>query len=213
MRFSGVVPYAYDDAGVLRVLIGREAYGPEKGHWSCFAGGVERKGGSRETALQTACRECFEETMGLLGTPDTLLGMLSAARQVDVSRGTHYLLHIHFNGFLPHAFAGVRAMYAATCRDPRAYTPYREKDALMWICLPSAGLDCSRPDASTLSSLPLPSPSPLFRRGFLEDLPALRDAIAAATGPATQHRNAGSPAPASLAPASPAPASPIMTVV
>jgi 8-oxo-dGTP pyrophosphatase MutT (NUDIX family) len=184
MLFSGVVPYAFDETGTCYILVAREAYGAEKGLWSCFAGGMETKtsgtgrdgragqagrlqrrdgdvGRSRdsdahdavETQLETACRECFEEAMGLLGTPETLRTMLQTAPAVVVDGGVHYLLHVQYNGFMPHAFAGVRAVYEATVRDAWQYSPYREKDAVHWLAL----------------TLPA-SPAIQFRRGFLRDL-------------------------------------------
>ena len=190
MLFSGVVPYSFDEKGTCYILVAREAYGSEKGLWSCFAGGLETKtsgaahayrsrgrGGRRvsgvhtdyhasgsddsvETQLETACRECFEEAMGLLGTPDTLRTMLHTAPIVVVEGGVHYLLHVQYNGFMPHAFAGVRAVYEATVRDAWQYSPYREKDAVYWLAL----------DA--------PSPPVLrFRHGFLRDLQTIRAAL------------------------------------
>jgi hypothetical protein len=167
MKFSGVLPFAYDDANCLHILVAREAFGHDQGLWSGFAGGLAS---AHESKLTAACRECFEESMGLLGTVDTLTEMLSHAPCVAVPDGVHYLLHIRYNDFLPHAFAGVRAMYARTARTPLpSYAPYVEKDAVLWLPLTR----CS--DAGVVTSST--GLEIRFRRGFAADLTLIHEAF------------------------------------
>lgn len=170
MKFSGVLPFAYDDANCLHILVAREAFGHDQGLWSGFAGGLAS---SRESTLTAACRECFEESMGLLGTVDTLAEMLSHAPCVAVPDGVHYLLHLRYNDFLPHAFAGVRAMYDRIARTPLpSYAPYVEKDAVLWLPL----LHCSNADVVTSTT----GREIRFRRGFAADLKTIHEAFQAA---------------------------------
>lgn len=130
-KFAGVIPYAFDRLGNVMVLLSREAFGGEAGRWSGFAGRYDRE---NETTLDLATRECFEESMGLFGSPGYIKDMLQTrGRRVEVTFGTHYLLPVPYNPELPEMFQGVRQMYADVVRNPRAYTPFIEKDALLWV--------------------------------------------------------------------------------
>lgn len=64
---AGVLPYCIHKKEVF-FLISKEAYGPEQGTW-CDFGGARDLG---ETALQTAVRECWEESRGILGDQNTI---------------------------------------------------------------------------------------------------------------------------------------------
>lgn len=157
-RFSGVVPYAFDPAGKIHMLVAREGLGRDKGKWSGFAGGYE----SGENPLDAAVREFFEESMGLFGPPKTLRALLTrTAIKLDVQNGTHFLLPVQYQPYLPHMFEGIRAMYASV-RDPDEYTPFVEKDAIMWI-----PLDSSSPEVRRMP----------FRGGFFHDIPLFERAI------------------------------------
>lgn len=171
--FAGVVPYALRPAdGRVVLLLSREAMGKCRGSWAGFAGGVDLVADSNDP-LSTAAREGFEESAGLLGKPDVLRDVLRKhARRVDTAAGTHFLLPMQYNAYLPAMFDGVRAallsVAAAACPDTgvTAYSPCLEKDALCWE--PLDGLQHTRLR---------------LRYGFFRDVPLLQAALAdAATG-------------------------------
>jgi len=65
-KYIGFLPYSYDNDGKLLVLLGKQAIisdWSESGKLSDF-GGTPNKD---ESILYSAVRECFEETMGILG--------------------------------------------------------------------------------------------------------------------------------------------------
>jgi len=67
---AGVLPYANNDEDIY-FLISRESVKikfRDSGYWSDFGGGKEKN----ETKLDTAVRECYEETSGFLGTIDQI---------------------------------------------------------------------------------------------------------------------------------------------
>jgi len=83
------------------------------------------------------------------------------------------LLHLRYNDFLPHAFAGVRAMYDRIARTPLpSYAPYVEKDAVLWLPLSH----CSNADVVTSAT----GLEIRFRRGFAADLKTIHEAFLAA---------------------------------
>ena len=124
--FSGVLPYAIDN-GIPYLLLGRESRGSDKGKWSGFAGRYDRIG---ESAIQLACREAFEESLGVLGTPDSICAaLLRTGTRIEVSRGTHFLMPIAFDVSLPSVFQRLRARASSP-------SPSTEKDMLAWVPLP-----------------------------------------------------------------------------
>lgn len=62
-RAAYVLPLAKDAKGKSWVLLGKEGY---DGLWSGFGGGLENE----ETFVQGAARECWEESLGLLGSAE-----------------------------------------------------------------------------------------------------------------------------------------------
>lgn len=161
MPFAGVLPYAYDREGRIHLLIAREAFGRDKGKWSSFAGGIDAK--DRSMPIQTAAREAYEESMGLLGPRETLVEALErSAIKIQVENGVQYLLQIQLMPLLSESFQGVRAMFRAvngtTTTD--GYSPFLEKDEIAWIAL----------DRIRRSGL-------RFRYGFWRDIDRIQDAL------------------------------------
>ena len=158
-RFAGILPFGYDTAGQVHVLLAREAFGRDAGLWSGFAGKPEAKDGG--DPLATASREGFEESCGLLGTQSDLMVTIlpKHASPVALSSGQHYLLPLQFNSYLPFMFKGVQSALVAS-RTGTDYSPFLEKTAIRWF---------SVQELSTRSEV--------LRPGFREDIPALLGAM------------------------------------
>ena len=136
-RFGGVLPYAYDAAGAVHFLLGREHWGREAGAWSGFAGKCEACDAG--DPVRTAAREAFEECCGLLGSAEDLAALLPArATLFAAPNGTHYLLPFQLNGFIPVMFAGAQAAVSAAAAGAATARRFMEKDAVAWF--PLAGL-------------------------------------------------------------------------
>ena len=132
MKFAGILPFARDAEGSLFVLLGREAFGADKGLWSGFAG---RYDSPDESPLDVASREGFEESMGLLGTPAYLKRQLKrrSTTPVPVHLGMHYLLPIAFDAALPFRYDGIRGMYKNVGVNFKSYSKNIEKDRVRWM--------------------------------------------------------------------------------
>lgn len=76
-NYTGILPYAKDkNTNRIYFLLGREAIVPgwsESGKFSDF-GGIPH---DKEEAKASAIRECFEETMGILGCEKALLNQIN----------------------------------------------------------------------------------------------------------------------------------------
>ncbi len=71
---AGVIPYCIKD-GHTYFLLSKEGYYVDKNTWCDFGGSKDRG----ETAVQTAARECWEESRGILGEKSELEGKISHA--------------------------------------------------------------------------------------------------------------------------------------
>lgn len=148
--YAGVIPFAKRlEDGAVVVLLGREAFGKDRGTWSGFGGGAEQ--GEHGQPHDTAAREAFEESMGLLGTRLSIwrqLGELAPSHVVSKEfdmRGSrrrasthHFLLNIPYWEDFPRAFAGTRdaMMLHKGFRGstvPRDSGHCLEKDAVAWF--------------------------------------------------------------------------------
>ena len=159
-HFAGVLPYAYDAGGDVHLLLGREHWGREAGAWSGFAGKCEACDDG--DALRTAAREAFEESCGMLGSPEDLCSILATRAGVfRAAAGTHYLLPFQLNAYLPIMFKGVQAAVKAAAGT--AANRFLEKDAVAWY---------------SLSALRSGECGILLRGGFRADLEDLAGAIA-----------------------------------
>ena len=71
---AGILPYTiHPVTGEAIFLVGKLTY--DGGSWSDF-GGLKSRHIFRESPAQTAARECYEETMGVIGSSDHLLTSL-----------------------------------------------------------------------------------------------------------------------------------------
>ena len=130
MKFAGILPYAKDARGRLHVLLGREAFGYDKGRWSGFAGRYDRL---EESPVDVAAREGFEESMGLLGTSRYLKQQLQrVGTAVPVPNGVHFLLPVAYDPELPALFESVRTSMTRQGVDVTQYAVRFEKDRLHW---------------------------------------------------------------------------------
>lgn len=161
-RFAGVLPYGYNQAGCLFLLLAKEKFGRDAGLWSGFAGRPEEFDGG--DALMTAAREGFEESCGLLGTKDDLATTIlpKYAHVVKVPTGQHYLLPMQHSTYLPYMFKGAQAaLTAARNLPPETYSAFLEKTAIRWF-----------------SEQELKDAPGCLRPGFQEDLPVFMNFIA-----------------------------------
>lgn len=168
LKFCGVVPYALaPDTGRVLVLLGRERFGGDRGRWSAFGGGVDVKRGEGADTAAIAARECFEETMGILGDLDMLRAALGnpGVYRLEVPAGVHYLLPCAYMPDLPQAFLDLRERTREALRDRHAYHPSLEKDMVAWVPLEAI---TDRKD-----------PTYHFRFSFSLDAGAIAGAIAA----------------------------------
>jgi hypothetical protein len=85
---AGVLPISVVD-GQLKILVGRESKGnlPKSGKWDGFGGGREDQD---KSPLDNAIREMDEETMGCLGNPKIIKGLLSDTH-LYVEKGSYYM--------------------------------------------------------------------------------------------------------------------------
>lgn len=117
---AGVLPYAVDDDGKVRFLLGRERFCMSwKG--SCRWSGFEGSRHEEETLLQTAVREFDEESMGVVMSPAELTErirkgdyhsriVLRILSDKDVQRyHATYLVRVAWRPDLPRDFQRLRA--------------------------------------------------------------------------------------------------------
>ncbi len=78
---AGVLPYHIDNKGEAWVLISQENAGRDKGTW-CDFGGKRDKG---ETTVQTAARECWEESHGILGSQANIKNQISKINPIGLN--------------------------------------------------------------------------------------------------------------------------------
>jgi len=104
-KYVGVLPYARNNStNTIYFLLGKEAIvdgWSESGKWSDFGG----KPDDNDTdSLESASRECFEETMGILGCHSTLKNLLMEKSQTIYIKNNNamiYLLEINYDENLP----------------------------------------------------------------------------------------------------------------
>ena len=81
----GLLPYSYHDGKLVFLLAknNEEKHWASSGFWTDFGGGPE----NNETPAQTAAREGFEESMGILGSYDEILADISTSKTYDFAGG------------------------------------------------------------------------------------------------------------------------------
>lgn len=83
---GGVLPYCIDQ-GHVYFLLSKEGYGPAKNTW-CDFGGAKDPG---ETTKETAIRECWEESRGILGDKKTIEDKISPSTSIGKKYGMYFL--------------------------------------------------------------------------------------------------------------------------
>lgn len=135
---AGILPMAQDARGEWRFLLGREA---ADGLWAPF-GGLRERG---ESLLQTALREGYEETMGLLGSREELARLprlvvpFAAGRLAGpaAAQTMTVLLLVPWSEQLPLYFERFYRYAAAAqaARRPHGRDGFWEKDQVRWFSL------------------------------------------------------------------------------
>ena len=140
MSYVGVIPYAYYN-NELFFLLGKEHQEDgwkDAGKWAHFGGGSEE---SDRTMRDGAARECYEESMGFLGS---LVEIKSKLGQEIRSPGRFtYLMRIEFDQNLPKTYYNVY-QYFSRCTRPHPEKPgynylpscpngYFEKTEIDWF--------------------------------------------------------------------------------
>jgi len=124
MKYAGIQPYAYYQ-GDLYLLLGQEQ---DSQLWSNFAGGIEDEDQFLE---DTAIREGYEETMGMLGTPEDLAILVASSLQITFSDGVIYAFEIPFNLSIIYYFqlCYQYVKTAGVCNQDGFF----EKQAMRWV--------------------------------------------------------------------------------
>ena len=110
-KFAGVLPYSFRNDGKLVIVLGRERRVPgwsDSHRWSDFAG--RREPG--ENPVRTAARECYEESMGFLGTEDDISRRLTYDLCITITKnhrliGYIFLMEIDYQENLPSQYGWV----------------------------------------------------------------------------------------------------------
>ena len=103
----------------------------DPGKWSDFGGGKEKK----ETPLETAIREGFEESEGFLGDKDEIKKLIEneSTKKIQTSNYTSYIIYIPYDKELPKKFRSnflnIKKNYPEKINKNGRY----EKDMLKWI--------------------------------------------------------------------------------
>lgn len=127
---AGVQPYAIDQNGDVWLLLGLEPSG-----WCSFVGGRDEG----ETVIETACREAWEESAGVLGTPDHIKSLIlddpdkyinSPTDTGGMRRTITFFIRIPYSDDVIHIFDGVSHVLADVVSDDSVY---REKSELRWF--------------------------------------------------------------------------------
>jgi len=144
--YAGILPWARSGDGSIVFLLGQERHEDgwdESSLWSDFGGGVERD--QDANAIEAAARECYEETMGMLGSRADIADMLRRAddqgqlgRLYSPRGAVIFLLEVDHDPALPVYFErAVRYAYDAAnaMGDGHVFPPkgYYEKSAMAWV--------------------------------------------------------------------------------
>jgi 8-oxo-dGTP pyrophosphatase MutT (NUDIX family) len=126
---AGILPVSYHN-GSFYFLFSREC---RKQDWRDFGGATEKN----ETIKQTAIREAFEESDGILGTRDDVKKLLEKETFYKVKTKTYfvYVVNIPYDKTLPRKFKKRFDKIAKSNPEKIATNGLYEKDKLMWIRL------------------------------------------------------------------------------
>lgn len=145
-KYTGVLVYAYDENNLMHFLLGREAIIPDwpaSGKFSDFGGNPSDE---TEDKLNAAIRECFEETMGILGCEETLREKITLSPSITIDNSIIiYLLHVDYDHNLPVYYNRIYnyltkcATYHPKIKDfkyiPSCPEGYYEKIELKWVSI------------------------------------------------------------------------------
>ena len=122
---AGVIPVAVHN-NKLYILLGRESKGNAKGKYDAFGGGPETYD---KTPRDTAVRECYEESMGIFGTPTYIQKNI---KQLIPEVETDFMLKLEYNPTeLPKLFSNIyNYMKSGVIKSKKGYF---EKDTIRWF--------------------------------------------------------------------------------
>lgn len=133
MRYTGVLPYAYESSGDLYFLCGKERYSPGftgSNLWSDFGGDPEG-----ESVILGGAREFFEESMGMFGNVNQIAKKLKTATRVKVLEGVMFLFEVHYDKNLPMTFKNVYKYMNLAYPQSDYEHGYLEKTGVKWVSL------------------------------------------------------------------------------
>jgi hypothetical protein len=132
---AGILPTAIHK-GKRYYLIGRESKFPESGLYADF-GGHKDKG---ESILNTAIREGFEETIGIIGDKKKIGSLIKNKlyKKIKINNDALYIIKIKYDKDLPKKFDN---KYKTLCnflkKSPKniqnKFEIYIEKDKIKWV--------------------------------------------------------------------------------
>jgi hypothetical protein len=144
MVYVGVIPYARDpNTGEHYLLLGKEHAQNDwhdQNKWAHFAGGME----DSDTSLKRAsARECYEESMGFLGSLEDIYNQLDDTFCLRYEGVCAYLLPINYDPHLPQIYRNVHE-YLTKCAVSHPHKPgyeylptcpdgFFEKTAIGWF--------------------------------------------------------------------------------
>ena len=117
-RGAGVLPYCYQD-GQLYFLLSKEGYGFSANTWCDFGGSKD----GAEMAFQTAARECWEESRGILGTESAIAEQISSKQPIGKTYALFFLKVPDPSSITNEAF--LKRRFFSFCR--------MEKTAIAWV--------------------------------------------------------------------------------
>jgi 8-oxo-dGTP pyrophosphatase MutT (NUDIX family) len=134
--YAGVIPYAYDPTGQVRILLGNE-----EGGWSDF-GGTPEPG---ESPKETAGREAYEESMGMFGSVKSIKSCLTEEQSLweydnnGQPIAVHYLKLIHYDtnisALFRNTFKYFDELFSSISIDPDDLDGVLEKCDVRWFTL------------------------------------------------------------------------------
>lgn len=127
---AGILPVAYHN-GSIYFLFSREY--TKKIDWRDFGGTTEKN----ETKKQTAVREAFEESDGILGTQSDIKKLIDEKCFYKVGANSYfvYLVVIPYDKTLPKKFKKRFNTILKTHPEKISKDGFYEKDKLLWIKL------------------------------------------------------------------------------
>tara|TARA_Y100000389_G_C17443474_1_gene510107 strand:- start:1440 stop:1916 length:477 start_codon:yes stop_codon:yes gene_type:complete len=129
---AGILPYSIYN-GEIYILFSREYIIKTKDAWSDFGGKKE----NRESYLETAIREGWEETVGFFGTKESVRRLVNENTKGYITFRGHrsYLVKIPYNENLPNEFRRHFLKVKRETPELILKNGLYEKDKLKWVKL------------------------------------------------------------------------------